>query len=1426
MNRKLLILVLLLLAIHLIPPAVSAQPSSPQIIIVTTSPSGACAPGLPLQYVLSTGHLWSCEAGTWTDISGGGGGGVSGSGTATHMTLWVGATQVGDSPATFASSLFTFPDALTVQAHSAFGVGSLINTATDPFSAGTFPIVVNINESPTGAVRTSGHFSTIDWEPTATVASASSQPFNQNWATVNLDGQNTANVQNLTLYNVVYSVGDTTPLDDLVASTSESYNEGNANVGHLWGGSFLGEQDGTGTVSGELIGVISNVNISAGNVGTAAAFFVDNAQLTGGTLGQWAGVNIGGPIIAGATVANAAGVLIGDIAGATNNFAIKTGLGKNEFGDVIQADNLTASELVQTNASKQLISTTTLPNGTTATTQTAGDNTTKVATDAFVIANASGGGSSYTNVPGSASQTTVAAINTLCGSGTLYATTPLSIATGGTVTCPVQFSKAGLWTIASGQTVTWGAGVTQTDAASQIFAGSGTVAFSLPQTIDIRWSGSTPYTTRAAATSGTDSTANIQALLAAAAPGSVFVDGGLCYRTTSPLSIATSNITWKGQGNGQWAGGSVYSSCLVVTSASADDIDIVPNTSNVRISGLAILRDRIPTGTATGISVIGPSFGVVLDNNQYQDQMRSTYASDTNNINITNSVSALGYQGFSETTGTYCSYCFDDTTGGNASAVVNNNLEYENSGVSATVRAISITGSTTVSDFHSTGIVAGEGAGGGKGPCFYLHSTTTTGFSAEDIVINDMTCTGVSGFAVDIDGINAPPSGVQFNGGFFTAALSGTLPTYLVSCHNSNGITFTGAKFNGFQSISVNTPSIALMHLDGCSYGSLTGNDFNWAGGGIGAPAGKAVVMNAGIQNSISGGTMVIGGTSGSTALTLTGSSNNSVMGVTFGGYGTGISADASSNHNHYINLNTFPSTMTPVSDAGTDNQFAAGGDTITSPGSTLTVGGTSTNTTLDFNLTHANTWTGQQTFVAPVLGTPASGLLTNATGLPAASVVSGSLVNGMAATTQTGGDNTTKLATTAFVQAAIAAAGTGAGIVTYSGPSLTFSGTQYFPIGGGGLASTTETNVDIDSPAAVTIQNMTVQMSAAPGIGNSVVYTWRKNASSQTLTCTISGASATSCSDTTHNFSTASLDLLDIQAVTTGTIVGTPTVVMAAQVGIAATATTAFSSISGGTNTTAAMVVGSGASLAPGGTGTVTANGLTGSPAITVSSCTGCGGGGPALPFSIVQEGTCSTVTGAPSSLTCTYPSTLAASGNTVFFFAAVDGSTTINCPSGWTSDINVPQASFARLLVCQKASDGTTSFTISFGGANEGAAYFAELSGARTFDQSSTGGIANQQFVTLPSITPTGNSMVFGLATIVGNSSGVWYSLLDPVFNPLWTNIYIGEPASAARTLVGHVYGQTAASGVAIQPPTLSFTNLGLFASGGIAFATFDIK
>jgi hypothetical protein len=74
--------------------------------------------------------------------------------------------------------------------------------------------------------------------------------------------------------------------------------------------------------------------------------------------------------------------------------------------------------------------------------------------------------------------------------------------------------------------------------------------------------------------------------------------------------------------------------------------------------------------------------------------------------------------------------------------------------------------------------------------------------------------------------------------------------------------------------------------------------------------------------------------------------------------------------------------------------------------------------------------------------------------------------------------------------------------------------------------------------------------MSSAPGIGNNIVFTWRKNATGQTLTCTITGNVATSCNDSTHSFLVAQGDLLTIQLVSTGIIAGTPNLVLSTQFG------------------------------------------------------------------------------------------------------------------------------------------------------------------------------------------------------------------------------------------------------------------------------------
>lgn len=130
-----------------------------------------------------------------------------------------------------------------------------------------------------------------------------------------------------------------------------------------------------------------------------------------------------------------------------------------------------------------------------------------------------------------------------------------------------------------------------------------------------------------------------------------------------------------------------------------------------------------------------------------------------------------------------------------------------------------------------------------------------------------------------------------------------------------------------------------------------------------------------------------------------------------------------------------------------------------------------------------------------------------------------------------------TFLTTTVSGQTPVSAGGI---ITSVSSYSYTSGASQYLPPSGNDASGTsivtTEAAAQSTVPSATTASNLAVSLSAAPGAGDSITVTFRDNGSSTSITCTVTGASAKTCSDTTHTASPSAGDLVDYLITYTGT--------------------------------------------------------------------------------------------------------------------------------------------------------------------------------------------------------------------------------------------------------------------------------------------------
>lgn len=129
-------------------------------------------------------------------------------------------------------------------------------------------------------------------------------------------------------------------------------------------------------------------------------------------------------------------------------------------------------------------------------------------------------------------------------------------------------------------------------------------------------------------------------------------------------------------------------------------------------------------------------------------------------------------------------------------------------------------------------------------------------------------------------------------------------------------------------------------------------------------------------------------------------------------------------------------------------------------------------------------------TLVTPLLGTPTSGTLTNCTGYPAYWTVMGS------------------------------------GIFESAGAVTRYNS----PTGVGNSSGSTEVHTRMYFRHACTVDSLYVNCQAAPGTGETLILTLRKNDSDQTLTVTVSGTSE-SGSDLVNSFTVVSGDYLTVKS-------------------------------------------------------------------------------------------------------------------------------------------------------------------------------------------------------------------------------------------------------------------------------------------------------
>jgi hypothetical protein len=580
------------------------------------------------------------------------------------------------------------------------------------------------------------------------------------------------------------------------------------------------------------------------------------------------------------------------------------------------------------------------------------------------------------------------------------------------------------------------------------------------------WNGST----------GTDNTTAMQFCLNAMqhSSGNCSLQA-LAYAVSGPLSIASTSF---GEGisgtntSQNYYGPSVLPASIIIsTSATADILDV--NAGWNRLTDFAVMRSVAPTGgTATGILLNAWGQGemnrVASEDSNYAFHITNGTGAGGVGV-IENTIAEWGYNGVTPGNGTYIGFYVDSTNfAQNPSLRIRNvgvfsNLSSNPSAVTYMLKSVG----TAINDLHTYGM-----EGGNLSYCAYLDYTGAhAGGSAADIHFYGMICDGYTTSAIYVTGVLAAPDdgSVEFNGGW-AGSISSTGTA--VDVESSSGVTVSNMQIGG-------TPSLEMLANNSANINFHHNNLFALAtgGGGIKLNGTTNSVVDGNTTIGITGSLIHIALTGssnnvisnnalsgiGTVGISLDSSSNNNT-GIETNSIPSSLTAafsDAGTNH-----LNVHPtSTTNGTIDFGAN--YGANAIDLYHSGSSIYGWGLNggemqfftqdaTSSHFSFNggsgglqpsgtnefmrltprasggtlaLTNAEVYGWSSTGSSS--GTLDTGLSRDSAGvvdvgngaagnksgtINAATYGAGALANGMTATTQSPGDNTTKVATDAFV--------------------------------------------------------------------------------------------------------------------------------------------------------------------------------------------------------------------------------------------------------------------------------------------------------------------------------------------------------------------------------------------------------------------------